>query len=82
MAVIRRTDGASGAKIRLEGICPVEDAETLLALLLDDPQASVDWSACTRLHTAVYQILLSLQPGVVGVCADPFVTRWLTRAPG
>ena len=69
--------------IRLEGICPVEDAETLAAIILEDPHAPVDWSACTRLHTAVYQVLLSLKPRVLGTCGDPFVERWLTRrSPG
>ena len=70
MAVVRRTDAGQGATIRLEGVCPVEDAETLASLILDDPTAPVDWAACTRLHTAVYQVLLGLRPSVLGVCGD------------
>lgn len=78
MAVVCRTDAESGAPIRLEGVCPVEDAETLALLILEDRAASVDWTACTRMHTAVYQVLLRLGPSVLGTCGDPFVDRWLT----
>lgn len=78
MAIVRGTDAGQGAPIRLEGICPVEDAETLAALILEDPHAPVDWTGCTRMHTAVYQVLFGLTPRVLGTCGDPFVDRWLT----
>ena len=52
MAVVRRSDAEPGAPIRLEGVCPVEDAESLASLILEDPNAVVDWTACTRMHTA------------------------------
>ncbi|WP_336489623.1 hypothetical protein [Methylobacterium nigriterrae] len=77
MTVIRGRDAAPGTPIRLEGVCPVEDAEALASLILEDPTAPVDWSACTRIHTAVYQVLLRFRPSVVGACGDPFVDRWL-----
>ncbi|GJE42630.1 hypothetical protein F6X53_05180 [Methylobacterium soli] len=83
MAVVRRTDTGQGAPICLEGVCPVEDAETLASLILEDRTAPVDWTACTRMHTAVYQVLLRLRPSVLGTCGDPFVVRWLARlGPG
>ncbi len=78
MAVVRQSDAEPGAPIRLEGVCPVEDAETLALLILEDPDAPVDWTACTRLHTAVYQVLLRLRPTISGPCGDPFVDAWLT----
>ncbi|MCJ2016431.1 hypothetical protein MKK84_03145 [Methylobacterium sp. E-065] len=78
MTVVLRTDDGT---IRLEGTCPVEDAETLAALILEDPGRPVDWVGCTRMHTAVYQVLLSLRPVVLGACGDPFVDLWLDR-PG
>ncbi|ACA16511.1 hypothetical protein M446_2048 [Methylobacterium sp. 4-46] len=65
------------ALIRLEGPCPVEEAETLAALLLARPGARVDWTACTRLHTAVLQVLLRLRPPLRGPCGDPLVARFL-----
>ena len=79
MAVVRRTDTGPGTPIRLEGVCPVEDAETLASLILEDPSAPVNWTACTRMHTAVYQVLLRLRPAILGACGDPFVGHWLTR---
>jgi len=78
MTAVHRTDAGPGAPIRLEGVCPVEDAETLASLILEDPTAPVDWTACTRMHTAVYQVLLRLRPAVLGTCGDPFIGRWLT----
>ena len=78
MAVVRRSGAEPGTPIRLEGVCPVEDAEALALLILEDPDAAVDWTACTRMHTAVYQVLLRLQPTVLGPCGDPFVDAWLT----
>lgn len=77
MSVRRAADGSPGSPILLEGVCPVEDAEPLAALLLAEPGTAVDWSACTRLHTAVYQVLLRTQPPLRGACGDAFVARWL-----
>jgi hypothetical protein len=79
-----RYDGEG--QIRLEGACPVEEAETLAALLLAHPGAGVEWSGCTGLHTAVVQVLLRLRPPLHGTCGDPFAARWLApllapRAP-
>ncbi len=62
--------------IVLAGECPVEDAETLLQLLQAQPAGPIDWSACTRLHTAVLQVLLAAAPSIRGECGDPFVARW------
>jgi hypothetical protein len=62
--------------IVLDGECPVEDAEVLLQLLQAQPDGPVDWSACTRLHTAVLQVLMAAAPPTRGACADAFVARW------
>ncbi|XYD11839.1 hypothetical protein R1A27_32190 (plasmid) [Methylobacterium sp. NMS12] len=70
----------AGFPVRLAGTCPVEDAETLAAILLEDPTAPVDWTACTRMHTAVYQVLVRLRPTMLGACGDPFVARWLLES--
>jgi hypothetical protein len=64
-------------EILLEGTCPVEEAETLLGLLVAEPRAIVDWSGCTRLHTAVFQVLLAVRPSIQGACQDPFAAAWL-----
>lgn len=70
---VQRGDGA----IRLIGDCPVEDADSLLALLIDNPEISVDVSASGRLHTAVAQVLLAARPEIVGQSSNIFAARWV-----
>ena len=72
MTVRRDDDGV----IVLDGECPVEDAETLLRLLQARPEGPVDWSACTRMHTAVLQALMAAAAPTRGECGDAFVARW------
>ena len=70
---VRLDDGV----IILEGDCPVDEAEPLLELLLANPGASVDWSACGQLHTAVIQILLAARPPMAGDAGTPCLRRWI-----
>jgi hypothetical protein len=72
MTIRRDNEGV----IVLDGECPVEDAETLLRLLQAQPAGPVDWSACTRVHTAVLQVLMAAAPPMRGECGDAFVARW------
>jgi hypothetical protein len=67
---VRVADGV----IILEGACPVDEAESLLELLLANPGAPVDWSACGHLHTAVVQVLLAARPAMEGEPAPPIPT--------
>ena len=67
--------------IMLVGECPVEDAETLLEHLQTRRAGPVDWSGCTRLHTAVLQVLMAAKPKLVGECGDEFVRAWAGTAP-
>ena len=50
---IRRADET----IMLEGVCAVEEAETLMQELLAGATL-VDWGGCTHLHTACLQVIL------------------------
>lgn len=59
--------------IRLEGRCRIEEAETLLGLLLEDAARPVDLTACGALHSAVVQILLAAGPVITGRPNDPFL---------
>lgn len=63
--------------IRLLGNCALEEAETLLQLLLDHPEAPVDWSRCSGLHSAVLQTLMAGRRRVVGEPGDDFLRRWV-----
>lgn len=59
---------ADGPRLRLEGDCHVEDAETLVQLLHAMPDAAADLSDCRFLHAAVFQVLLSFR---VPLAAEP-----------
>ena len=73
MTVRRSDDGA----LVLEGVCPVEDAETLLQLLQTGPAEVLDWKPCRQLHTAVLQVILASGIVPVGPCGDALVGQWL-----
>lgn len=78
MTVKRDGDGV----IVLDGECAVEDAEVLLEHLLARPAgqaATVDWSACSRIHTAVLQVLMAAGPDMRGTCGDLFVRDQFVR---
>lgn len=69
---VRRVDDV----ILLEGVCAVEEAETLMSELLIGARA-VDWSGCTHLHTACLQVILAAGQPVQGTLADPEAASWL-----
>jgi len=66
-----------GDLVRLEGVCPVEDAMPLIEFLRQESSPRLDLSQCTYLHTALWQ-LLSLGPAKLEAPpSDPFLARWL-----
>jgi hypothetical protein len=69
MTVAMAADGT----IRLEGVCPVGDAEPLLRLVTSNRDAMVDWRRCEEAHTAVIQILLATKPKLLGPPANAFL---------
>lgn len=71
---IRRGDGDI---VVLDGVCAVEDAETLLQILQATPGAIVDWTQCRQLHTAVLQVIMASGSAPVGPCGDVWVQQWL-----
>jgi len=73
---------AEDATIRLEGVCTLEDAETLARRLSETPEASVDWSDCEQAHTAVIQVLLAARPQMIGAPRDNFLREQVGRLIG
>lgn len=75
-----------GKRIVLAERCGVEEAETLLAALLEDRERTVVITA-EAVHTALWQVLIALGPRIEGRPADEFVLRHVlpampgTRAP-
>jgi hypothetical protein len=65
-----------GDVVVLSGLCGVEEAETLLAALVEDPSRRVALDT-TRLHTALWQVLLALHPPIARTPDDPFIGNHL-----
>jgi hypothetical protein len=68
-----------GELIRLEGDCPVEDAEALAALLQRGLRA-VDIAQCGRMHGAVAQALLAFGAEPFGAPRAEFLREQLAPA--
>ena len=73
MTILRSDDGT----VVLDGVCAVEDAEPLLQRLQATPAASVDWTQCRQLHTAVLQVIMASGGSPMGPCGDVWVEQWL-----
>jgi hypothetical protein len=73
MSVSRAPDG----NIALTEAASLDDAERLLGLLIDNPNAAVDWRACVACHTAVLQVLLAARRTMIGPPASDFLRRWI-----
>ncbi|HEY0838017.1 MAG TPA: hypothetical protein VGE72_29165 [Azospirillum sp.] len=71
-----------GSVIRLEGHCPVEEAEQLLELLQGGASVSLDLGECRSVHTAVLQLLLASGAPVATAPADDLLAGLLTAACG
>ncbi len=69
-----------GRVIHLEGVCPVEEAEALTALLETPGDWTVELSGCRQMHTALVQGLLRYGPAVHGTPADLFLSRLVAPA--
>jgi hypothetical protein len=76
---VRRIDDQT---IALEGLCPAEDAEPLLQLLLAHPAAALDWRCCEGAHTAIVQVLIEANPALIGPPKDGFLANFVAPALG
>lgn len=63
-------------QIILSGSCAVDQAERLLAALLDDPSRTVVINS-DRVHTALWQVLMALRPVIRVERADRFFCEHL-----
>ncbi len=64
-----------GGMIFLEGRSSVEDAETLLLALQEQPGSTVSVEKVQKVHMAVLQILLALRPPIHGRAETPFLSQ-------
>jgi len=63
-------------RVVLSGACMVDEAEPLLAALLDDPSRTVVIDS-DRIHTALCQVLMAVRPAIRVERADAFFTEHL-----
>ncbi len=66
--------------VRLEGDCPVEEAETLVGLLQGSGVSGADISQCRHLHSALVQALLAFRVPIVGESQTPLIRDFVTPA--
>lgn len=78
MSVHLRSQGL----IDLSGRCGADDAEVLLQHLLAMPGATVEWSDCGHLHSAVVQVLLVGAPLMRGAPKSGFLTTHIAPILG
>jgi hypothetical protein len=64
-------------QVSFEDVCTVEDALPLFEFLKTAEASAIDLSACTYLHTALLQLLLTARPLVTALPADPGLARWI-----
>jgi hypothetical protein len=67
---------------RFVDVIPVDEAERLLEWLQGAEAAEIDLSACTHLHPANLQVLMSARPTITAWPADAALAAWLTGALG
>ncbi|GAB6042831.1 hypothetical protein [Endothiovibrio diazotrophicus] len=63
--------------ISIEGVCGVEEAESLLEWLNAHPDGAIDLLRCEHIHSAPLQVLLAARPPIVAAPGDEFLARWL-----
>jgi hypothetical protein len=67
----------TAARARFEDVCTVEEALPLCEFLKSGETLQVDLAACTFLHTALLQLLLTARPMLVLPPTDPYLVRWV-----
>lgn len=66
--------------IYLEGIISVEEAEPLLAWLIEHPDGAVDLTQCEHLHTSSLQLLLATDRDLRFHPDNDTIGPWLGRS--
>lgn len=74
------TVSRQGDTIHLRGVCRVEDAEPLTALLQNISDSTLDLSLCEGLHAAAVQAILAFRPKIIGIPDDAFLRERLLPA--
>ncbi len=62
---------------RFQGVCSIEEAETLLDWVQAQKEPKADLGECAHLHAALLQILLAHRVEVTRLPADPWLSSWV-----
>jgi len=63
--------------IEISESCTVEDAETLLQLVLEHDDALIEAHDCQHIHTAAMQVLLAAKPRFKSLPEEEFLRQFL-----
>ncbi|MGE7368794.1 hypothetical protein ACQKKX_06920 [Neorhizobium sp. NPDC001467] len=61
--------------IVLAGPCGVEEVETLISHLQEQPDLPVEISEATTVHTALWQALMVFRPKITGAPTSSFIAQ-------
>ncbi|MBZ5763081.1 hypothetical protein LAV84_26185 [Rhizobium sp. VS19-DR104.2] len=59
-----------GNAILMTGVCGVDEVETLMNFLEEQPETTVDLAGATAIHTAHWQALMVFRPKIIGTPAS------------
>lgn len=60
----------ANGRVIIEGVVGVEEAEALIGVLLEHPEALLDMARCEHVHAAVAQVLLTAGRAVARMPGD------------
>jgi hypothetical protein len=66
--------------LALTSVVGIDDVEALCASLAEAPEAPLDLTDCTHLHTAVVQVLMVAARPIVAWPSDGGLAAWLRAA--
>lgn len=69
--------GQQDQEVSLDGVCTVEEAETLFSWTQEHPDAAINLAGCDHVHTAVLQVLMAVRPKISAGPTNPAVRDWL-----
>ncbi len=61
----------------VDGNCEIEEAETLLEWLLENPKGKLNLKQLGHPHAAVLQVMIALQPAISAWPEDEAISVWL-----
>ncbi|MET0026914.1 MAG: hypothetical protein ABW101_04705 [Candidatus Thiodiazotropha sp.] len=64
----------------LDGICAIEEAETLLEWLLENPKGKLNLKQCEHMHTSILQVLMAVGPSLSAPPANEQVKALIQAA--